>query len=277
MSRRLPNFLYLGPDKSGSSWLFEVLRNHPDCFVPACKDVYYFDEHYDKGMDWYLDFFRDARPGVPAMGELSHSYLFSMEAADRIRKDLPGVKLMASLRQPVERCYSHYLYLVSSGLVTSSFAETIDNRPGLTRSSYYAKSVEGYLERFGAERFKVLFFDDLKKDPRHYASQVYDFLGLSFNEAFDYDKKVREARAARNVYLARLAKHGALMARKLGLVNLVGVVKHGLAARLLYRPLKKGEAPKMDPEVGKRLLERYIPDIEATEKLLGVNLDHWKQ
>ncbi|HNA28548.1 MAG TPA: sulfotransferase [Thiobacillaceae bacterium] len=277
MSRRLPNFLYLGPDKSGSSWLFEVLRNHPDCFVPACKDVYYFDEHYDKGLDWYLDFFRDARPGVPAMGELSHSYLFSMEAADRIRKDLPGVKLMASLRQPVERCYSHYLYLVSSGLVTSSFAETIDNRPGLTRSSYYAKSVEGYLERFGAERFKVLFFDDLKKDPRHYASQVYDFLGLSFNEAFDYDKKVREARAARNVYLARLAKHGALMARKLGLVNLVGVVKHGLAARLLYRPLKKGEAPKMDPEVGKRLLERYIPDIEATEKLLGVNLDHWKQ
>lgn len=277
MSRRLPNFLYLGPDKSGSSWLFEVLRNHPDCFVPACKDVYYFDEHYDKGLDWYLDFFRDARPGVPAMGELSHSYLFSMEAADRIRKDLPGVKLMARLRQPVERCYSHYLYLVSSGLVTSSFAETIDNRPGLTRSSYYAKSVEGYLERFGAERFKVLFFDDLKKDPRHYASQVYDFLGLSFNEAFDYDKKVREARAARNVYLARLAKHGALMARKLGLVNLVGVVKHGLAARLLYRPLKKGEAPKMDPEVGKRLLERYIPDIEATEKLLGVNLDHWKQ
>lgn len=277
MSRRLPNFLYLGPDKSGSSWLFEVLRNHPDCFVPACKDVYYFDEHYDKGMDWYLDFFRDARPGVPAMGELSHSYLFSMEAADRIRQDLPGVKLMASLRQPVERCYSHYLYLVSSGLVTSSFAETIDNRPGLTRSSYYAKSVEGYLERFGAERFKVLFFDDLKMDPRHYASQVYDFLGLSFNEAFDYDKKVREARAARNVYLARLAKHGALMARKLGLVNLVGAVKHGLAARLLYRPLKKGEAPKMDPEVGKRLLERYIPDIEATEKLLGVNLDHWKR
>ena len=277
MSRRLPNFLYLGPDKSGSSWLFEVLRNHPDCFVPACKDVYYFDEHYDKGMDWYLDFFRDARPGVPAMGELSHSYLFSMEAADRIRQDLPGVKLMASLRQPVERCYSHYLYLVSSGLVTSSFAETIDNRPGLTRSSYYAKSVEGYLERFGAERFKVLFFDDLKKDPRHYASQVYDFLGLSFNEAFDYDKKVREARAARNVHLARLAKHGALMARKLGLVKLVGAVKHGLAARLLYRPLKKGEAPKMDPEVGKRLLERYIPDIEATEKLLGVNLDHWKR
>lgn len=277
MSRRLPNFLYLGPDKSGSSWLFEVLRHHPDCFVPACKDVYYFDEHYDKGMDWYQDFFRDARPDVPAMGELSHSYLFSMQAADRIRRDLPEVKLMASLRQPVERCYSHYLYLVSSGLVTTSFAETIDTRPGLTRSSYYAQSVEGYLERFGPERFKVLFFDDLKTDPRGYATQVYDFLGLSFNAAFDYDKKVREARAARSVYMARLAKQGALMARKLGLVSLVGAVKHGLAARLLYRPLKKGEAPKMDPEVGKRLLERYIPDIEATEKLLGVDLDHWKR
>jgi hypothetical protein len=275
-STKLPNFLYLGPDKSGSSWLFEALRHHPACHVPACKDVYFFDEHYDKGLNWYSGFFADAPASAQAIGELSHSYLFSMDAADRIRKDLPGVKLMASLRQPVERCYSHYLYLVSSGLVTTSFAETIDNRPGLTRSSYYAKSVQGYLERFGPEQFKVLFFDDLKKDPRAYASQVYDFLGLPFNEAFDYEKKVREARAARSFLMARLAKHGALMARKLGLVNLVGAVKHGIAARLLYRPMKQGEAPKMDPEVGKRLLERYIPDIEATEKLLGVNLDHWK-
>lgn len=276
MFRRLPNFLYLGPDKSGSSWLFEVLRHHPDCFVPACKDVYYFDEHYDRGMDWYLKFFEDAPRDVISMGELSHSYLFSMDAADRIRRDLPEVKLMASLRQPVERCYSHYLYLVSSGLVTTSFAETIDNRPGLTRSSFYAKSVEGYLERFGPERLKILFFDDLKRDPRAYAGQVYDFLGLSFNKAFDYGKKVREARTARNVLMARLAKRGALMARKLGLVNLVGAVKHGIAGRLLYRPLKKDEVPRMDPDVGKRLLERYIPDIEALERLLGVDLNHWK-
>lgn len=275
MRPRLPNFLYLGPDKSGSSWLFEVLRQHPDCYVPACKDVYYFDEHYAKGMDWYAAFFADAPEQAIAVGELSHAYLFSAEVADRIKHDLPGVRLMTSLRHPVDRCYSHYLYLVSSGLVTTSFAQTIENRPGLTRSSYYAKPVGEYLKRFGPEQLKVLFFDDLQRDPRAYAAQVYDFLGLRFNEAFEYGKKVRPARQSRSFWLARIAKQGALAARKLGLVSMVGAVKHSPVAKLLYKPYKKEEIPAMDPAVRAQLITRYTPDILELQDLLKVDLAHW--
>lgn len=274
-SRRLPGFLYLGPDKSGSSWLFEVLRHHPDCFVPACKDVYFFDEHYDKGLDWYASFFADAPDDVRMLGELSHSYLFSSEAAQRIKCDLPGVKLLTSLRHPVDRCYSHYLYLVSSGLVRTSFAETIDIRPGLTRSSYYAQPLSEYMKRFGPDQLKILFFDDLQKDPRAYARQVYDFLGLRFNEDFDYDRKVREARKARSAALARLVKQGALTARTLGLIRLVGAVKHSFVASLLYRPLGKNEAPKLDPDLRASLVRRFQPDVLALQDMLKVDLAHW--
>ena len=275
MPQRLPNFLYLGPDKSGSSWLFEVLRQHPDCFVPACKDVYYFDEHYDKGADWYASFFADAPEKAIAVGELSHAYLFSAEVADRIQQDLPSARLITSLRHPVDRCYSHYLYLVSSGLVTTSFAETIVNRPGLTRSSYYAKPLAEYMKRFGPERLKVLFFDDLQRDPRAYAAQVYDFLGLHFNEAFEYEKKVRPARQPRNFLLARLAKHSALAARKLGLVRVVGAVKHSFVARMLYKPYKKEEIPVMDPAVRAQLVQRFTPDVLELQEMLRVDLSHW--
>lgn len=275
MSARLPDFLYLGPDKSGSSWLFEVLRKHPDCFVPACKDVYFFDEHYEKGMDWYASFFADAPEQAKAVGELSHAYLFSAEAAERIKRDLPGVRLMTSLRHPVDRCYSHYLYLVSSGLVTTSFAETIENRPGLTRSSYYAKPLGEYMKRFGPDQLKVLFFDDLQRDPRGYAAQVYDFLGLPFNEAFEYEKKVRPARQPRSFMLARLAKQGALAARKLGLVRMVGAVKHSAIARMLYKPYKKEEIPAMDPAVRAQLIQRYTPDVLELQDMLKVDLSHW--
>jgi hypothetical protein len=275
MPQHLPNFLYLGPDKSGSSWLFEVLRQHPDCFVPACKDVYYFDEHYDKGADWYASFFADAPEKAVAVGELSHAYLFSEEVADRIQQDLPSVRLITSLRHPVDRCYSHYLYLVSSGLVTASFAETIVNRPGLTRSSYYAKPLAEYMKRFGPEQLKVLFFDDLQRDPRAYAAQVYDFLGLHFNEAFEYEKKVRPARQPRNFLLARLAKHGALAARKLGLVRVVGAVKHSFVARMLYKPYKKEEIPVMDPAVRAQLIQRFTPDVLELQEMLKVDLSHW--
>lgn len=274
-SRRRPGFLYLGPDKSGSSWLFEVLRHHPDCFVPACKDVYFFDEHYDKGLDWYTSFFADAPDDAGMLGELSHSYLFSSEAAQRIKCDLPGVKLLTSLRHPVDRCYSHYLYLVSSGLVRTSFAETIDIRPGLTRSSYYAQPLSEYMKRFGPDQLKILFFDDLQKDPRAYARQVYDFLGLRFNEDFDYDKKVREARRARSAALARLVKQGAVTARNLGLIRLVGAVKHSFVASLLYRPLAKNEAPKLDPDLRASLVRRFQPDVLALQDMLKVDLAHW--
>ena len=275
MSRRLPNFLYLGPDKSGSSWLFEVLRQHPDCYVPACKDVYYFDEQYAKGADWYASFFDGAPPQAVAVGELSHGYLFSTAAADRIKRDLPDVRLITSLRHPVDRCYSHYLYLVSSGLVTTSFAETIEIRPGLTRISYYAKPLAEYLKRFSRAQLKVLFFDDLQRDPRAYAAQVYDFLGLTFNEDFAYEKKVRAARQPRNFWLARLAKHGALSARKLGLVRAVGMIKHSFIARMLYKPYKKEEIPAMSPDVRAQLIKRFTPDVLELQDLLKVDLSHW--
>lgn len=275
MAQRLPNFLYLGPDKSGSSWLFEVLRQHPDCYVPSCKDIYYFDEQYARGISWYTSFFSDVPEQAVAVGELSHGYLYSREAAIRIQRDLPGVRLLTSLRHPIERCYSHYLYLVSGGLVTTSFADTIANRPGLTESSYYAKPLREYMERFGNDQLKVLFFDDLQRDPRAYASQVYEFLGLRFNEVYDYEKKVRPAGKHRSFWLAWLAKRGALTARRLGLVKTVGAVKHSAIAKMLYKPYKQGEIPAMDPEVRAKLIKRYTPDVLELQDMLKVDLSHW--
>ena len=52
-----PNFLFIGPDKTGSSWMFHILSRHPDCFVPVAKDIYFFDRYYSKGMGWYLRHF----------------------------------------------------------------------------------------------------------------------------------------------------------------------------------------------------------------------------
>lgn len=53
-----PNFLYIGGYKSGSSWIYEALREHPQVFVPPAKDIQFFDVYYDKGIKWYLSFLR---------------------------------------------------------------------------------------------------------------------------------------------------------------------------------------------------------------------------
>ncbi len=55
-----PNFMYIGPDKAGSSWLHEVLLIHPQVYMPVAKDLYFFDRYYDRGMSWYLSQFEGA-------------------------------------------------------------------------------------------------------------------------------------------------------------------------------------------------------------------------
>src|SRR5262245_9286020 len=143
-----PDFLFIGPDKCGSSWLYELLRQHPACFVPVAKDLYFFDRHFARGWEWYQRQFAGAPAGCRAIGELSHDYLFSREAPARIAAGLPGVKLVTILREPVERSFSHYLYLVRTGRTRSPFAQALREFPELTRNSLYAHHLQAWFERF---------------------------------------------------------------------------------------------------------------------------------
>src|SRR5262249_315268 len=149
VARRVrPNFLFIGADKSGSTWLFHVLRQHPGCFVPPAKDIYYFDRHYARGPRWYASFFEPPNAAT-AVGGLADDFLFSEVAAERIHRDLPGVKLIAFLRHPVERTFSEYLYLVRSGLAGGrTFREVADLHPELLDHSRYARHLPAYLDRF---------------------------------------------------------------------------------------------------------------------------------
>ena len=116
-----PNFLYIGPDKSGSTWMYNILSQHPECYVPTIKDIYFFDQFYYKGIDWYLSFFKDASHNYKAVGELSHDYLYSKKAAERIFFHYPKVKLITCLRNPIDRTFSNYLFLIRNGITKLSF------------------------------------------------------------------------------------------------------------------------------------------------------------
>jgi hypothetical protein len=97
---RLPNFIYIGPDKAGSSWLHEVLFQHPEVFLTEAKDLYFFDRYFDRGLSWYRNQFRRATPEHRVVGEVCQDYLFEPEAAKRIRDCLGEINLMVTLREP---------------------------------------------------------------------------------------------------------------------------------------------------------------------------------
>lgn len=272
-----PDFLFIGPDKTGSSWLHAVLRQHPDCFVPAAKDIYFFDRYYDRGLDWYLRHFRDAPAAARAVGELSHDYLFSAEAAARIRHDLPQARLLTSLRHPVERSFSQYLFMLRNGITTVPFEQAIEEIPAILDNSRYARHLSGYYALFPRAQIKVLFFDKLQADPDGFARETFDFLGLSMIEGLDYRQQVLPASRARNRWIAHLTHVLAWRARDLGLGALVGKVKQSWVRDLLFRPYAAAERPRLAAATRARLTDRFAADVCRLEELVGVDLAHWKR
>ena len=161
---RLPNFLYVGPDKAGSSWLHEVLLKHPDVYLTPAKDLYFFDRYYDRGLAWYAAQFRDARHEA-VVGEVCQDYLFHPEAAERIHETLGPVRVMVSLRDPVERAWSSYLYMRKHGIGPDTFGEALRSRPELLEHGRYATGLDRFLRRFPSELVHVALFDDLTRRP----------------------------------------------------------------------------------------------------------------
>src|SRR5438093_4320202 len=128
--RVLPDFLIIGAQRAGTTSLYRYLSRHP-AVAPAvlAKGAHYFDTAFDRGLPWYRGHFPTrmtaerirAREGTFATGEGSPYYLFHPLAAERIAAALPGVKLVALLRDPVERASSHWVHEAERGFEQLSF------------------------------------------------------------------------------------------------------------------------------------------------------------
>ena len=271
----MPDFLFIGPDKAGSSWLFEVLQRVEGVFVAPAKDLYYFDRYYHLGPDWYASQFVGGR-GAGAVGEISHDYLFSSIAAQRICLDIPKVKLIVSLREPVSRMFSHYLYLRRSGLAAAGFADALDGCPELIEKSSYGKHLKNYMEFFPREQIHVAWFDQLVDDPLSYLNGILRFLSAPQVDKVPVAGPVRPASAARSAALARIAKAGAEITRHFGMPRLVSSVKHNrLVSGLLYQEFRPEERPRMTADERVKAADLLRSDVRLLEVVLGKELPDW--
>jgi hypothetical protein len=269
---RLPNFLYVGPDKAGSSWLHETLLKHPDVYLTPAKDLYFFDRYYDRGLEWYAAQFRDAR-GEEIVGEVCQDYLFHPEAAGRIRETLGPVRIMVSLRDPVERAWSSYLYMRKHGIGPDTFAEALRSRPELLEHGRYATGLDRFLEWLPREMVHVALFDDLAVDPQGFLDGVTDFLGIDPLPLSPKDLAARlPAARARSVRLASAARRSADWIREHDGARLVGRVKRSpLVQRALYQPIDR-QAVRPGPDDVTAVRKELAPEIDALEGTLGLQL-----
>ena len=273
---KTPNFIFLGPDKAGSTWIHRILNDHSECFVPQkVKETFFFNRYYQRGFKWYLSFFEECPSEVHTIGEVCHDYLFSRPAAERIKNYIPEVKLLTCLRNPAERSFSQYLYLVRSGITRKPFSQALREIPRLIDNSLYYKHLSYYFDLFEPSQIKVLYFDNLKADPPLFARELFSFLDVDYSQHIDYLRQALPASRPRSFLLARLAKIGANFARRLSLEEIVGHIKTSNLIDFLYLPYKTSEKPEMGREIRHELIQIFLKDIQKLEQLLNKDFSHW--
>ena len=273
---RLPNFIYIGPDKAGSSWLHDVLIEHPQVFMTPAKDLYFFDRYYDKGVDWYASHFEKASD-QRIVGEVCQDYLFHPDAAARIANTLDAARFMVTLRDPVDRAFSSYLYMLKMGQQPGTFSEALaGGRPELIEHGRYGTGLARFADRFGDDSIYVAVFDDLVADPVEFVDRLFQWLGV---DPFVLSDELLESRLpaskARSAPLARLARAAADWTREHNGAEMVGRVKRSrLVQRALYKPLR--DKPQMDPADVAAIRRRLSNEMELVEARFNVPLrERW--
>jgi hypothetical protein len=291
MKSTLPNFLCVGAQKAGTTSLYEILRKHPDVFLPQEKEVHFFsrDSNYQRGVSWYAKFF-ESQSNQRAIGEISPDYMLYEEVPERILETLGGeIKLIVVLRHPVRRAYSQYnFHLMHAVADTHSFEACIDTKPVTPKCadfeewhtpafylerSLYHRQIENFLRVFPERNVFVTLFEELFGGfGESEVSRLLGFLGVQ-SLSLQTNELANPSNVPRQKELYKFLKDSKRL-RAIAKIVLPGSVYGGIRSRVLEIILRRPSA--LEPGVEKVILERcFHADIQRLETLLGRSLSVW--
>ncbi|MEM1369061.1 MAG: sulfotransferase [Cyanobacteria bacterium P01_H01_bin.15] len=291
---KLPNFIIFGTTKSGSTSLCNYIQQHPDVFVSERKEPNYF--LYEEGssdvnqkgevteytLDWYKYWFRYA--DQKAIGEASVSYLADENAPARIKQTVPNVKLIAILREPVSRMYSHYLFFqrgkrmpdVGNLLEAFEYDQSQGSPYKLFEKGLYAQCLKRYFAQFDAEQFKIFLFEDFTSNPEQVTKDVFEFLGVDSDfEAVTTAKDASSGIPRNKSVYNFLYKDNPIKKILRPITRTVfpnAEKRRAVWTRLVSSSLSK---PKLSAEIKEALREKYRPDILELQEMISRDLSKW--
>ena len=281
----LPNFLIIGAQKAATTWLAKCLSQHPEIFMVSQKEIHFFNNFFDRGTAWYQAHFKDWA-GQPRIGEATPGYLSHPEAPGRIKTVLgPRVKLIASLRHPVDRAYSAFWQLMKQGRIPPetdfrTFMRNYD-RFGLRYRGCYYTHLSRYFEYFPRQNLLILIYEEITQDSFQALKDCLEFLEVTEDFRPDFlDTRINRGRTLKQFHgpAVKLRRTIASRVRRLPegvrepLMNVGrGAFEHLILKRLPeqsnYRPLS--------PAVRQELLNDFMSEIVQLERLLDRDLSIW--
>jgi len=280
----LPNFLVIGVEKGGTTWLHAQLKKHPEIFLPPTKEIHFFNkynsnfiahDYFKFGLDWYLEFFKEY-DGQKAIGEVTPMYICDPEAPARIKATLPNVKLIAMLRNPVHRAYSHYWMAKQKNHTTlNTFKEVIEQKePRFIERGLYYKQLKAYYELFDPQQIMVLFSEEVFKNPEYWLSQVCQFLRVDdtyYQNDSSIHEKVFEASAYKSATLLNKQRYLVhKMRRSKALSSVLNWMKRrGFSDRIKKLNTVEQQYEQISESDALALQQYYCEDLKALSLLLN--------
>jgi sulfotransferase family protein len=300
----MPNFLVIGAAKAGTNALYHYLRQHPQVYMSPWKEpkFFAFESEADLGFRAangreapvnetvvldraeYEELF-DAARGEQALGEASTHYLYEPKAPVRIKELVPDMKLIAVLRNPVDRAFSSYQHLVRDDLEPLDFGPALDAEPGRITENFallyryvdagrYTEQLERYESLFPEEQLLVLLHDDLRTDPEGTCRQIFGFLGVDDSFVPKRAEDYNASGVPRHRYMHRLLNPSTATKRRLWSLTPSRIREPllDLQTRMVNRNLQRQKIP---PEEQGRLREVFRDEIGRLEQRLDRDLAHW--
>ena len=179
------NFIGIGVQKAGTSWLAEALNEHPNIYIYPKKEAHYFNKER-----FFINKFHYERSFKPKnnekiIGEITPSYISNKDAAKRIYKYNPDVKIIAIFRDPTERCISQYRMEMNRGTIEKNkniwdaFINDLPKYGPMRERGYYKEQLELYYKYFNKDQILILDYNELKESPQLFIKKAYDFLEVN--------------------------------------------------------------------------------------------------
>lgn len=299
-----PTFLVLGAAKCGTTTLCHALGRHPEVFVSDPKEPVFFEREYERGLEYYRSrYFRDWS-GEKAAGEGRVYHLYLPFVARRIRETAPEARLVAILRDPVERTHSHWWHRRTRGNERRSFGAMVEEELArldadetfplresaelwrenffpeapihadlrqvpIVELGHYAEQLRRYFDLFPARQLRVLFFEEFIREQERQVRKLWEFLGVDPGAAVPGPGAKNPAEGEIKSALAfRLEK----LSWSLGLIRWIPKPVRTAVRRLLSR---SAERPAMSGRVRRRLEDHFEEPNRDLARLLGRELPGW--
>jgi len=305
----MPNFLIIGAMKSGTTSLYHYLKQHPQIYMSPVKEPKFFALEGDKlypgyqenqKFEWHgsggltrIDGVRDIETyrqlftevsQEKAIGEASPLYIYVPKAVERIKYYIPEAKLIAILRHPVDRAYSHFINWIQRGFepYNAEFFQVLQEEETRIKNDwspiwhykergFYYIQLKRYFESFDSSQIRVYLYEELRENPISIAQDIFKFLSVDNKFVPDTDQRYNLTGLPKNKSIKELINNPNPMK---------SILKPFLPKQLReylksYLKEKNMFKPKLEPDLRRQLIEEYRDDILKLQELIQRDLSKW--